>query len=179
MRPVTSKGLTLIEIIVVIVVLGLAIPPLLNMWANVAWRSGRSEALADAAFYIQELMEEIKTKRFDENTTSPWSTNLGIDNTTKGLDNATNETIAARSNWDDIDDFHNATDIPATGYNRTVSIRYVILNTTNWQACPSATCGAIINCTSCNECCYKQVTVSVSGRGLTNDTAMTTIISTH
>ena len=178
-RKKKARGLTLIEIIVIIVVLGVAIPPLLNMWANVAWRSGRSEALADAAFYTQELMEEIKTKRFDENTAAPWSTNLGIDNTTKGLDNVTNETAAARDNWDDIDDFRNATDIPVTGYNRTVNIQYAVLNNTAWQACTTATCGAVTNCTSCNECCYKQVTVSVSGRGLTNDTAMTTIISAH
>lgn len=73
----SKKGFTLMEMLAVIVLMGAAIPPLLTMWADIAWRSGRTEAIADAQFYAQELMEEIKSKSFDErkiNDTCPrWS----------------------------------------------------------------------------------------------------------
>ena len=46
--------------------MGVAIPPLMTMWADTAWRSGKAESSADAGFYAQELMEEIKTKAYDE-----------------------------------------------------------------------------------------------------------------
>ena len=179
MKPVTNKGITLIEMIVVIVVLGIAIPPLLTMWANVSWRSSRSEALADASFYAQELMEEVKTKRFDENTTSPWNTALGINPTTKGLDTVNNETAVNKTNWDDVDDFNGYLDTPATGYNRSVTVNYANLTGTSWQTCNPTSCVAASNCTNCNECCYKHIAVSVSRANAAYNVTLVTIVSAH
>jgi Tfp pilus assembly protein PilE len=156
-----NKGITLIEMIAIIVVVGLAIPVLMTSWADVAWKSGRSEALADANFFTQELMEAIKSKRFDEKNATPYtnSNNLGVDSGESSTNNAT---------FDDVDDFINATDSwvtsPAAGYSRWVNVNYVFLNSINsWQSCAlPVTCGSITNCTNCTECCYKSVTTSVS-----------------
>ena len=155
-----NKGLSLIEVVMVIVVLGIAIPPLLTMWANVAWRSTRSESLADALFYAQELMEEIKTKRFDEKTVSPWSVTLGPDTSTKGLDGISDETASAKNNWDDVDDFNGYADSPATGYNRSAAVGYVTLSATTWQNSASSTD-------------YKRITV------LVKDVSLVTIASVY
>lgn len=167
MRPVTSKGLTIIELVVVIVVLGLAIPPLLTSWANIGWRSARSEALADATFYAQQLLEEIKSKRFDEKTVSPWTSsgNFGYD---------TGENGNNKDTFNDVDDFVTAgaqscTDplvtTPVTSYSRSVVADYVTLSGTSWISSASTTS-------------YKRITVSVSrSDGLAKDVNLVTIVA--
>lgn len=172
-----EKGITLIEMTVVIVVLGISIPVLLNMWSQVAWNSSRSEATADAAFYAQQLMEEIRSKRFDEEAGYPWTASLGPDTTTKGLDGTNNETLTGSSNWDDIDDFNGYSDTPATGYTRSVTVSYFRLNASAWQSCSVASCVAPSNCTNCNECCYKRIQVKVSRANLASDVSLVTIVS--
>jgi len=178
-KPLATKGITLMEMVVIIVVVGLAIPALMTSWANVAWKSGRSEALADANFFTQELMEAIKSKSFDERSAAPYtnSNNLGADSGESSANNAT---------FDDIDDFIGATDpwvtTPAPKYIRFANISYVFLNSTNsWQSCPlPVTCGNITNCTNCNECCYKSVTVGVSRQdNFTSNATLTTIIAAN
>lgn len=173
------KGLTIIELVVVIVVLGLAIPPLLTMWANVAWRSSKAEALADATFYAQELLEEVKSKNFDENEASaaPWtsSANFGPD----AGENSNN-----RATFDDVDDFVGCTDTtvttPASSYSRSVAVNYVLLNATTWEACGAVTCAAASTCTNCSECCYKRITVTVSRTDSVGTSAsVTALVSAH
>ncbi|MFH0853353.1 MAG: hypothetical protein V1853_03010 [bacterium] len=164
--------------VAIIVVMSLAIPTMLTMWANVAWKSSSSEALADAFFYAQELMEVIKSKRFDEKTIAPYytnSNNFGVDPDENSNNNAT---------FDDVDDFVNATDswvtTPATKYIRFANVSYVFLNSTNsWQPCPlPVICTAVTDCSSCDQCCYKRVAVGVSHQGnLVNNLTLTTIVS--
>ncbi|MFC1592391.1 type II secretion system protein [Candidatus Omnitrophota bacterium] len=60
-----ARGVTMVELVTVIVVIGLAIPTLLLMWQNLAYRAGRTEAMVQAGFYAQELMEEIRAQDFD------------------------------------------------------------------------------------------------------------------
>ena len=179
LKPVTSKGLTLLEIIIVIVVLGVAIPPLLNMWVDISWRSVRSEALADASFYAQELMEEIKSKRYDEKTAAPWTDTSNFGAAYDG------ENSGNRNTFDDADDFVNCTDAtvinPSSGYSRSASVEYARLNTASntWEGCGSQICQPSSNCTACNECCYKRITISVSRPNLTSDVNLVTIVSAH
>ena len=160
MRLLKERGINLIELVATLVVAGIAIPVLLTMWANISWRSVGSENVADATFFGRALMEEIKSKRFDEKTSSPWtsSSSLGID---------TGENRADATTFDDVDDYLNTTDsnitTPAAGYSRSANIEYVNLDGTNtWQACAlPVNCGAVSNCTACNECCYKRITVNI------------------
>lgn len=171
------KAVTLIEMIVVIVVLGVAIPPLLNMWADVSWRSVRSETLADASFYAQGLMEEIKSKRYDEKTAAPWTNSAGFGAASDG-ENAGNKTT-----FDDVDDFIGCTDpevtTPASGYNRSVSVVYTILNANTWTDGGVTSCQAVNNCTALEECCYKHIKVSVSRANAAQEVSLDTIISSH
>ncbi len=157
-----SRGITLIEMVAVIVVLGMAIPTLLTAFSSAAWRSSRSENIADATFYAQELMEEVKSKGFDENITPPWTKTLGPDS---------GETYP---NFDDIDDFNGYSDTPAAGFTRSVAVDFVRLSGSTWGSCTfSGNCVAATTCTSCNECCYKRIQVTVSN----NVTGNVTLVS--
>ncbi|MBN1793370.1 MAG: type II secretion system protein [Candidatus Omnitrophica bacterium] len=93
------KGITLIELAIIIVVLSIAIPPLLNLIAEVSQKSVKAEALNTATSLSQVLMEELCSKKFDERDTEDdtgnWSAVLGPD---------TGE--SARADFDDVDDFH-------------------------------------------------------------------------
>ena len=172
----SKKGFTLMEMLAVIVLMGAAIPPLLTMWADIAWRSGRTEAIADAQFYAQELMEEIKSKSFDErkiNDTGPRWSNPGEFGVFDGGE-------SARADFDDVDDFSAYSDIPSSGYSRSVAVDYVRLSASNiWQNCALACSNTITNCSTCDQCCYKRITVTVSRGGMVNNISLTTIVSTH
>lgn len=163
----TKKGLTIIELVVVIVVLGLAVPPLLTMWANVAWRSSKAEALADATFYAQELMEEIKSKNFDENTSSPWTPSGSF-----GPDDGENSNN--RATFDDVDDFVGCADTsvtaPAAGYTRSATVDYVSLS-----GCPSACTWAASGSAD-----YKRISVTVARTDSVGTSAsLTALVSAH
>lgn len=150
---IRSKALTLIELIVIIIVLSVAIPVLLRMWADVALRSSRSEAIAEATFYAEELMEEIKSKDFvdPEDRNNP---NLGP-----------NSGEGDRSDYDDVDDFNNYLDYPATGYIRRSTVDYVSLNGTIWETSASTTN-------------FKRITVSVSrSERLAGEVSLVTIVA--
>lgn len=170
------RGMTLIELVIVIVILGVSIPVLLRMWADVGWRSSRSEMIADATFYAQQLMEEIKSKRFDENEDSPWtsSANFGPDS---------GESSADKDTFDDIDDFAGCTDTevttPASKFSRSVAIEYYRLNASTWEACGGAVvCSNVTDCTNCNECCYKRIVVTVShSDNLVKDVKLATLVT--
>jgi len=147
----SAKGITLMELVAILVVAGVAIPVLM-----------RAEAIGDAAFYAQGLMEEVRSKRFDERDAAPWSSSLGID---------AGESAVNASTFDDVDDFVNATDpritAPAAGFRRGVAVAYVYRDANNtWQPCaPSPSCAGVTDCSGCTQCCFKQVTVSVQREG--------------
>ena len=165
--------MTLMELVAALVVAGIAIPALLSIWSTISWQSIRSEGTADASIYAQGLMEEVVSKQFDQQDESPWSTALGRDG-----ENAVNA-----STFNDVDDFINTTDprivSPASGYSRWASVEYVNLSATNtWVACqPSPVCGDVTNCTNCNECCYKRITVNVKKNNLPVNVSLMTVIA--
>jgi prepilin-type N-terminal cleavage/methylation domain-containing protein len=173
-----NKGMSLIELIVVIVVLGFSVPVLMTMWSDVSWRSVRSESLADAAFFAQQLMEEIKSKSFDHGDAAPWtaSTSFGVE----GGENSNN-----KNTFNDVDDFVGCTDVsvttPALGYTRAVTIDYVRLSGSAWQGCGAVSaCVEPTDCSSCSECCYKRIQVSVSrSNNLASDVSLTTIVGAY
>jgi len=174
-----KKGFTLVEVVVIILILGIAIPVLLNMFAETSRKVIYGEASIQALFYAQELMEIIKSKRFDENISPPWTSSAYL-----GTDSG--EDPHNSSTFDDVDDFVNCTDPsiirPQQGYTRSVRVDYVILDTTTtpnqWQPCGEIVCGEVSNCTQPQECCYKRITVSVSRDDrLLTDFRLTTIIA--
>ncbi|MFH1768760.1 MAG: type II secretion system protein [Candidatus Omnitrophota bacterium] len=106
-----KKSLTLIEIIVVLVVFSLAIPPLVMIFSNLASITHESEMISNAQEVVNYFFEEIRSKRFDENIASPWTdyNSLGYEAGSYGLDALNNENSADHHNWDDVDDYHSYT----------------------------------------------------------------------
>jgi len=119
-----NTGMSLIEMIVAIVVVGLAVPALTRNWVDVTLRSARSEAMADSVFYGQQLMEEITAKRFDEELNPPWTPKAQF-----GPDSG--ET--SKDEFDDVDDFDGYANTTADGFTRAVRVDYVGLTGTVWN----------------------------------------------
>ena len=107
------RGINLIELVLVIVILSISIPPLIGMLADVTKRSTEAELYYKGIVAGRDLMEEILTKRFDEKTTKTggsWS-NIGSD---------PGDTV-----YDDVDDYDGFVDDSVSGYRREVSVHYV------------------------------------------------------
>ncbi|MCM8824177.1 MAG: hypothetical protein NC822_05850 [Candidatus Omnitrophica bacterium] len=122
------RSLTLVELIVTIVVFGLAIPVLLVSLSEVTQKLAHAELVFSATILGRGLLEEIISKRFDENTIPPWSSNLGYESLTYGLDGSSWENSSNYGNWDDIDDFNGFTQNNISGFNgfsRSVTVYYV------------------------------------------------------
>ena len=92
-------GLTLIEAVAAITVLGIAIPPLLSLFTGIA-RAQANRSLESAAMVVADsLMEEIASKAFEDPDLSSGSF---------GAEEAT------RLEFDDVDDFHDLSLAPPT-----------------------------------------------------------------
>ncbi len=141
------KGLSLIELIISITVISLAIFPLITLFMQSNYRTLEVESISMATFYAEELMEEIRSKSFDENSSSPWSgIPLGPETITLGLDQANLENNTDHNNWDDVDDYNGYVDfcnqqgvcgLTPSVYQRSVSVVYVELNGSSWQPAAS------------------------------------------
>ena len=154
--------------VVVIVVMAFALPALLRLLGGAAWNAGRTQAFAGAALYAQGLMEEIRTKKYDE-LAGTYSSTLGPES---------GETYPA--GYDDVDDYNGYSDIPAGGFTRTVTVGYVYLNGTAWTDCGAQTCVAATTCTTCSQCCYKKITVTVSRNdNLVKNLKLVAIVGAH
>jgi type II secretory pathway pseudopilin PulG len=119
MKRSNKSGLTLIELIVIIVVMGLAIPALIANLANITWRSAQSQAMGDSLSYARSLLEEIKAKDFSD-PDDPDNMTLGV--------NAED----VYPNYNDVDDYNGYNDTPASGFSRRVAVDYVNLSASQW-----------------------------------------------
>lgn len=145
-----ERGATLVEMIIVIVVVGMAVPALMTNFATVSVRSLKAEAVGDAAFYAEQLLEEIGSKEFVDPDASG--------NTALGPNSG--ESYPA---YNDVDDFagFTQTDGPFT---TAVAVNYANLSGTTWVTTATATD-------------YKLVTITVrNARNMVN-TVMSTLIS--
>ena len=144
------SGLTLMELIVIIVVLGLAIPGMMTNLASITVRSIRSEAVSDGDFLAGQLMEEIVSKKYVDAQDQK--------NTVIGPNSG-----EVYPNYDDVDDYN--------GYSRSVppytvsaNVTYASYNGTAWVS-------------SATQTDFKQITVRVTrGNNLLN-TTLTTVVT--
>jgi len=106
-----KRGMTLIEIVIVIVVLSIAMLPLLIMYSNVVSKSAEGQIVPMATLLAQDLIEEIESKYYDEVQVAsdgpPWTQkqNLGPD-----------KFESTKSDFDDVDDFKDWVEDPISGY---------------------------------------------------------------
>ncbi len=93
------KGFTLIELVITIVILGIAMSPLLVMYGNIVVKSTESQVMRVSSFLGQDLMEEILSKRYDENEGGNWTQKINLGCVVDGEDPTNKNT------FDDVDDF--------------------------------------------------------------------------
>ena len=151
------SGMTLIEMVMTIVVLGIAIPALLRSFADVSWRSVRSETLADGTYYAQGLMEEIMSKKFDEKSAPAWTAPLAAES-------GESRPATGAASFDDIDDYNGYADSPFPGYSRCVTLDYISLSGSTWAGtCSPSTptsCTAPV-CNAPNVTDFKRIIVRI------------------
>ncbi len=116
-------GASLIELVVVISLLAAMVLSFAKLFMDVGVLSVSSEYRMTATMLAQELMEEIKSRRFDEKESKTadgnWSTTMGPDS---------GEFVLTRSTLDDVDDYHGLNEnlsVPFSGFSRVVSVSYV------------------------------------------------------
>lgn len=155
-----ERGFTLIDLILVIVIVAIAIPPILTLFVHVVRGSTFGVTVTRANALAATLYEEIQSKKWDESSPPP-SFPLGA------------ETGETRATYDDVDDFHGLDESPPrdsqgtplagfTGFRQQVSVCYVA--STDFDTC----IGGITM--------YKQVTITVTDpEGRT--TQMTTVVA--
>jgi type II secretory pathway pseudopilin PulG len=160
-KIISFKGITLIELVIAIVIVGIAIPVLVRNWADVTVRSVQSESMSDAAFYAQQMMEEIVSKRFDERTEPEWTAANFF-----GARRADESDETNRDRYDDIDDFANFTEPLSRGFRSLVIVEYANLTGATWQAVASGTTD------------FKRVTVRISRNNMP-DAALVTVVGRY
>ena len=101
------EGFTLIEILLSLAILVLAVPILASLFPWGMKQASEAREQSQAVFLAQELMEEVLTRKWDENATPPGKTNVP---SSIGLD--AGEAAGDRSTYDDIDDFDSFADSP-------------------------------------------------------------------
>ena len=111
------EGFTLIEVMVVLILLTLSFMVFLRALNTGKSVRVNSELRTVQGVILSSIENEIRSRRFDENFSSPWSSFIGKDSGENTVDQ-----------FDDIDDFHQYTisslsEYPAYGVS--VSVSYV------------------------------------------------------
>jgi len=116
-----KKTMTLIELVMVIAVFAVAITPILLLMSSLNQQVVQARLMNSAIVLGRDILEEILSKRYDENIIPPWSSHLGRDSGE-----------SSRNSYDDVDDFtylqgaHKETSIPGfSGFSRSVNVYYV------------------------------------------------------
>ena len=146
-----KKGFTLIEVIMVIVILGIMLPGIMMFFIQGVKDSVDSQRRTTAIFLVDGLMEEIRSKGWDEVA-------AGITATCSNASAIGFDVGESRINYDDIDDFNGLNNTPPSdsqgaamanyaGFQQQVTVSYV-----NPAALDTAVGGPT---------CYKRVEVRI------------------
>ena len=112
-----QKGVSLIELVVFIVVVGLASSALFKVYIYSASHNADPMATIRAMELAQAKLDEILALKYDEKTPTG---GIPACSSTNPLGAACDNT--KDSNMNDIDDFNSISDTPYTGYTRTVTV---------------------------------------------------------
>ncbi|MEK6726174.1 MAG: type II secretion system protein [Deltaproteobacteria bacterium] len=150
---VNKKGFTLIEVVMVIVLLGIMLPGIMMYFIQGVKDSVDSQRRTTAIFLAEGLMEEIRSKRWDE---------VAVINATCSNASVIGTDAEARIGYDDIDDFNGINNTPPSdsqgaamlnyaGFQQQVTVSYV-----NPAALDTAVGGPT---------CYKRILVTITDTG--------------
>lgn len=151
-----NKGFTFIEIIMIIVILGIIMPVIMLYFIQGVSDSVDSQRRVTAVFLADGLMEEIKSKRWDENTPI---------NATCSNASAIGADGEGRNGFDDIDDF-NGLNNPITDSQGAPMANYPGFTQ---QATIAYVNPADLNTAVAGPTCYKRIEVRIVDAG-TNET---------
>jgi|TARA_B110000014_G_scaffold255243_1_gene236832 prepilin-type N-terminal cleavage/methylation domain-containing protein len=120
LRKTTKKatsGFTLVEVMVVLILLALSFMVFLQALNTGKSVRVKSEIRTVQSVILNSLANQIRARRFDENSSEPWSSSLGKESGETSI-----------SQFDDIDDFHQYSlsavpDQPA--FSCSVAVQYV------------------------------------------------------
>lgn len=164
-----QKGFTLIETILAVAVVSISLPPLLQLFAETTVASARTHSMPTSVLLAQELMEQVKSRRFDELTTKGgngnWSTTFSSD---------TGEDATNKATFDDADDFNGWTQnfgANYADYTGTVTVSYVAAN--NLDTPLTIPSPAPNNWTPS----YKRIVVSISNANLPGAIQIVTLLT--
>lgn len=152
-----NRGFTFIEIIMVIVLLGIMIPGVMLYFIQGVKNSSDSQRRVMAIFLAEGLMEEIKSKRWDENPTI---------NATCSNASATGSDGEARNAYDDIDDFNGLNNSSPVDSQGSAMANYPGFSQ---QATISYVNPSDLNAPIAGPTCYKRIEVRIVDAG-TNET---------
>lgn len=161
-------GFSYIEVLMAVMILAMALIPLLSQFYIGFQGNINAEIVTQAVDLANDLTEEIKGKRFDENEFPDQPVNASSLGTDFG------ENLNNRATFDDIDDYHNWSKKPPQSvdgviltdfkdFTRSVAVKYITVVNNTWQTAGSATY-------------YKSVVVRVSHPKI-NDKTVETIFS--
>ena len=125
----SKKGFTLVEVVVVLLLLTLSFMIFLKALNTGKRVRVNSEIRTIQGVILNSIQNEIRARKYDENISSPWSSNIGKDS---------GESVV--EDFDDIDDFHgysvsSITDYP--GYSYSVEVKYVSLESGTFNMDPN------------------------------------------
>ena len=107
-----SSGITLVEVMVVLLLLSMSFLVFLQALNTGKTVRARSELRTVQAVLLNSLEQEIRARRFDENTSPPWSATLGVD------------TLSSHLSFDGVNDQVLLGDIEALDGPATVTISF-------------------------------------------------------
>lgn len=123
-RVVPAQGFTLIEMLAFIVVIGISITAIGNVFVHSVVKIQDPLINSQLISMAQSQLDETLSRQYDENTPTGGVPACGVDNACAGIGLDTGESLIDINTLDDVDDFHNFQDIPQTGYERRVSVVY-------------------------------------------------------
>jgi Tfp pilus assembly protein PilV len=117
-KVVCRKGMSLIEAVAAIVVAGIGAAGFVAFYLSAMKGYAEAEMRTVGAFLARGLMDEVRSKRFDENHVAPFSGSPGTD---------ASENPADKTTFDDVDDFDGWSEAGPdfSGYDLSASVEYV------------------------------------------------------
>jgi MSHA pilin protein MshD len=124
-NPNHTRGFTLIEMIAFIVVVGVSVVAIGNVFQHAVVNIQDPLINSQLIGMAQSQLDETLSRQYDENTPTGGIPACGtLATTCAGIGLESGETITNIATLDDIDDFNGYQDIPQTGYSRAVSVVY-------------------------------------------------------
>lgn len=171
-----KKGFTLIEVIMIIVILGIMLPGIMMYFIQGVKNSADSQRRTTAIFLAEGLMEEIRSKCWDENNTATPNCSTIITNCATGASATLGSNGETRVGFDDIDDFNGLDRTPPydsqnqsmnsyPGFRQQVTIIYVNPATLDTDAGGPT--------------CYKRIEVKITDTGTNNTVSLVSLMTNY